>query len=190
MKGDKVPMPVLVIGIMVALILGFMAALFVKVPPEVQTTISVGDIISLVSIIAAIFIIPFMIDRYQTNKKGKRANFLGDLKEFDTNLKQFWNNYNSQYFKHSRIKESDRKEMLSSLRSIQNQIDRMNSVAKDLKCSDEIKKISDEFSKIRETVTENYLSGKTVKEHDYVNAQSHFCILQSLVSSLKYVLFS
>lgn len=162
---------------------------FVKVPPEFQTTISLGDIISIFGIVATIVIIPLIIERYVTNFRGQQTVFLSDLQSLGNMLTQVWRDYMEIYFKNKQVKKNDRRLILSSLRTVHNQLDIMETESSCLDVENDIQKIEKEYSKLKEAITENFLENKKVKEADFVAAQQSYHNIQAIISKLRYSLY-
>lgn len=191
-KKQKInfPLSILVTVALCSLFIGAAAAMFIKLPPEVQTTVSVGDVISIIGIVITVVIIPLVVERYMTNFRSQQSVFLSDLQSLGDMLTQIWQDYREIYFKNRTVKKNDRKLILSSLRTAQNQLDVMREESDSLGINNNIQKIEKDYSKLKDAMTENFLENKKVKEADFVVAQQGYHNIQSTISKLRYSLYA
>lgn len=191
-KKQKInfPLSILVTVALCSLFIGAAAAMFIKLPPEVQTTVSVGDVISIIGIVITVVIIPLVVERYMTNFRSQQSVFLSDLHSLGDMLTQIWQDYREIYFKNRTVKKNDRKLILSSLRTAQNQLDVMREESDSLGINNNIQKIEKDYSKLKDAMTENFLENKKVKEADFVVAQQGYHNIQSTISKLRYSLYA
>ena len=185
----KLPFSILVIVALCSFTLGITIMVFVKVPPEFQTTVSLGDIISIIGIVVTVVVIPLIIERYLTNFRGQQTVFLSDTQSLGDMLTQIWLDYREIYFKNRQVKRNDRKLVLSSIRTAHNQLDVMREESGRLGIEDDIQKIEKEYSKLKEAITENFLENKKIKEADFIVAQQSYHNIQSIISKLRYSLY-
>jgi len=191
-KKQKInfPLPILIIVALCSLSIGVAITIFIKLPPEVQTTVSVGDAISVAGIVITVVIIPLVVERYMTNFRSQQSIFLSDLQSLGDMLTQIWQDYREIYFKNKVVKKNDRKLILSSLRTAQNQLDVMREESGSLNINNDMQKIEKDYSKLKDAMTENFLDNKKVKEVDFVAAQQSYHNIQSTISKLRYSLYA
>ncbi len=191
-KKQKISFPpsVVIVIALCSLLLGVVITIFIKLPPEVQTTVSAGDAISAVGIVVTVVIIPLIIERHMTNFRSQQSVFLSDLQSLGDMLTQIWQGYREIYFKNRTVKKNDRKLVLSSLRTAQNQLDVMREEPGSLNINSDMQKIEKDYSKLKDAMTENFLENKKIKETDFVAAQQSYHNIQSTISKLKYSLYT
>ena len=125
-----------------------------------------------------------------TNFRSQQSVFLSDLQSLGDMLTQIWQGYREIYFKNRTVKKNDRKLVLSSLRTAQNQLDVMREESGSLNINSDMQKIEKDYSKLKDAMTENFLENKKIKETDFVAAQQSYHNIQSTISKLKYSLYT
>lgn len=183
----EIPKLTLIIAAVSFFVLGVVVSVFlVKLPFEIDTTLSFGDIVSVASVICTILVVPIIVEKCVSNSKSRRSLFIEDLEKCLMKLESVWSDYWDIYSGNSKIKVMNRRTLLSSMRALQNQIDRIASSAEYVNKVDSANELSSLFGKMRAAMTDNFTSGHMIRESDCLEAQKQYNILLAKISKMKY----
>lgn len=120
-----------ILGLLVALILGIGIGAIINDIPYVQfkKEIDVGSLISLASLLAAIYIIPYVIEKSFATRRHKSGLVLSEIDSAILKLTDFMEHFRSRYFERTNLSQEDIQMITLDARSITNLLDGLTSHA-------------------------------------------------------------
>lgn len=114
-----------IVGLVVALILGVgVGAILSDIPHlELKKDVDVGALVSLAGLLAAIYIIPYVIDRSFAKRRHKSGLLLSEIDSAISRLTDFIKQFRSKYFKGKNLSQEDIQMITLDARSITNLLD-------------------------------------------------------------------
>jgi|GEM_PF-3541278 len=119
------------IGLIVALALGFGIGAIVGDVPHVnfKKEIDIGALISLASLLGAIYIIPYVIEKSFATRRHKSNSMLSEIDSAISKLSEFMQNFRKKYFDESILSQQDIQIITLDARSITNLLDSLTNHA-------------------------------------------------------------
>lgn len=119
------------IGLAITLVLGIGVGVIVNDMPYVQfkREVDVGALISLASLLGAIYIIPYIIEKSFASRRHKSNLLLSEIDSSISKLTDFMNNFRGKYFEAASLTQEDIQMITLDSRSITNLLDGLTSHA-------------------------------------------------------------
>lgn len=138
-----------ILGLMLALVLGVGIGAIINDIPYVQfkKDIDVGSLVSLASLLAAIYVIPYIINKSFAKRRHRSGLLLSDIDSAILKLTELTANFRNKYFEATNLQQEDIQLITMDTRSITNLLDTLTKQASNY---DELKdmrvSIFDEFN--------------------------------------------